>query len=52
MGYNPKIILSGREVNDGMGVYVAKELIKLINDNGVENKKVLIMGVTFKKKLP
>ena len=33
MGYNPKIILSGREVNDGMGVYVAKELIKLINDN-------------------
>ena len=52
MGYNPKIILSGREVNDGMGVYVAKELIKLINDNGVENKKVLIMGVTFKENCP
>ena len=52
MGYNPKIILSGREVNDGMGVYVAKELIKLINDNRLENKKVLIMGVTFKENCP
>ena len=52
MGYNPKIILSGREVNDGMGVYIAKELIKLINDNEAENKNVLIMGVTFKENCP
>ena len=53
MGYNPKIILSGREVNDGMGQHVAKEVIELIKDNkSLKNKNALIMGVTFKENCP
>ena len=54
MGYNPKIILSGREVNDGMGRYVANEVITLLNNKkDIESpSKALIMGVTFKENCP
>jgi len=53
-GYNPEIILAGRRMNDGMGSYVAQEVVKLMlqKDAKVKNGKVLIMGVTFKENCP
>jgi len=49
--YHPQIINSGRFVNDSMGFYVAKQLVKKLIDKGkaVLEAKVLIMGVTFKE---
>ncbi len=49
--YHPQIIKSGRFVNDSMGFYVAKQMIKQLIANGknVLNAKVLVMGVTFKE---
>lgn len=54
LGYNPEIILSGRRLNDGMGKYVANEVIKLMlqNDAKVKNGKALVLGITFKENCP
>jgi len=53
-GYHPEIILAGRRLNDGMGTYVALEVIKLMikRDIPVKNAKVLILGFTFKENCP
>ncbi|MAP54561.1 nucleotide sugar dehydrogenase [Altibacter sp.] len=53
-GYNPEIILAGRRMNDGMGAYVAHEVVKLMirKDVKVKNGKVLILGITFKENCP
>lgn len=53
-GYNPEIILAGRRMNDGMGNYVAQEVVKLMiqNDCKVKNGRVLILGITFKENCP
>ncbi|WP_455509153.1 nucleotide sugar dehydrogenase [Butyricimonas paravirosa] len=53
-GYNPEIILAGRRMNDGMGEYVASQVIKLMLKKGVQvlNSKVLILGFTFKENCP
>ena len=49
--YHPQIINSGRFVNDSMGFYIAKQLVKKMIDKGkkILNTKVLVMGVTFKE---
>ena len=54
VGYNPEIILSGRRLNDNMGIYVASQVIKLMIKKGhkIEGAKVLIMGITFKENCP
>ena len=54
IGYKPKIILAGRELNDNMGKYVSRELIKKMKIKGIEIKgsKILIMGLTFKENCP
>ena len=54
VGYHPEIILAGRRVNDGMGAYVASEVVKLmLNKNiGVKNSSILILGFTFKENCP
>lgn len=54
VGYNPEIILSGRRMNDGMGKYVANEVIKLmLNEEAkVKNGKALVLGITFKENCP
>ena len=54
IGYSPKIILAGRELNDNMGSYVALELIKKMQTKKIETKKakILIMGLTFKENCP
>ena len=51
MGYHPSVILSGRNVNDQMGKFVASKLVKLmIKENiDVKKSKVLILGITFKE---
>ncbi|MCF6297584.1 MAG: nucleotide sugar dehydrogenase [Flavobacteriaceae bacterium] len=54
LGYNPEIILAGRRLNDSMGPYVAKEVIKLMIKKGinVNNSNILVMGITFKEDCP
>lgn len=54
VGYHPEIILAGRRLNDGMGKYVATEVIKLMmrKDIKVIDSKVLILGFTFKEDCP
>ena len=49
--YHPQIISSGRNVNDSMGFYIAKELVKNLIAKGekILNSKVLVLGVTFKE---
>ena len=51
LGHNPKVILSGRGTNDGMGAYIAKKTVQGIAKMGKEisGSKVLVMGVTFKE---
>ena len=53
-GYNPEIILAGRRMNDGMGAYVANEVVKLMLKKGVQvlNSNILILGFTFKENCP
>lgn len=53
-GYNPEIILAGRRMNDGMGNYVAQEVVKLMiqKDVRVKNGNVLVLGITFKENCP
>ncbi len=54
VGYHPEIILAGRRLNDGMGAYIALEVVKLMvkKDVPVKNAKVLILGFTFKENCP
>ncbi len=52
LGYEPKVILSGRSINDYMGAYVAKNTVQLIikqEKKKLSEAKVLIMGTTFKE---
>ncbi len=53
-GYHPEIILAGRRMNDGMGKYVASEVIKLMlqKDIKVKNSNILVLGITFKENCP
>ena len=53
-GYHPEIILAGRRLNDGMGEYVASQVIKcMIKKNiPVKGSKILILGFTFKENCP
>lgn len=54
LGYYPEVILSGRKVNDNMGIFVATKVIKLMINNGIKIKgsKALILGITFKENCP
>lgn len=53
-GYHPEIILAGRRLNDGMGEYVAHEVIKLMikKEIPVKNANILALGITFKENCP
>ena len=50
-GYNSKVITSGRFVNDSMGGYVAKQIVKKMLAQGkhLQDTRVLVMGATFKE---
>ena len=54
LGYSPKVISSGRLVNDLMGTFVAQKAIKILNEknHNVEDCEVLIMGATYKENSP
>lgn len=54
VGYRPEVILAGRRINDGMGGYVARELVKEIIRRGVTVKgaRVLVLGLAFKENTP
>jgi UDP-N-acetyl-D-galactosamine dehydrogenase len=54
LGYLPEVILAGRRINDGMGKYVASEVVKLMikKDRKVLGAKVLQLGITFKENCP
>jgi len=51
IGYNPKIILSGRKINDNMGFYIASQLKKKLKQKNINIKgaRILVMGLTFKE---
>ncbi|MFH6987176.1 nucleotide sugar dehydrogenase [Flavobacterium collinsii] len=51
LGYHPQVILSGRRVNDYMGVFVANKLVKLLiaKNQTISMSRVLILGITFKE---
>jgi UDP-N-acetyl-D-galactosamine dehydrogenase len=54
LGYHPQVILSGRRVNDNMGMFVANKVIKLMIKKGhrIDGSKALILGMTFKENCP
>jgi UDP-N-acetyl-D-galactosamine dehydrogenase len=54
LGYHPQVILSGRRVNDDMGMFVANKVVKLMINNGqtIKGSNVLVMGITFKENCP
>jgi UDP-N-acetyl-D-glucosamine/UDP-N-acetyl-D-galactosamine dehydrogenase len=54
VGYIPEVILAGRRINDGMGSYVATQLVKKLSSEKIhiDEAKVLVMGFTFKGNCP
>ena len=54
VGYEPQVILSGRRVNDAIGLHVAGTFMKLLisKNISIKNSKVLILGITFKENCP
>ncbi|MCF8708914.1 Vi polysaccharide biosynthesis UDP-N-acetylglucosamine C-6 dehydrogenase TviB [Rhizorhapis sp. SPR117] len=54
MGYHPEVILAGRRINDGMGNYVAGQMVKgmLKRRIQVDGARVLVLGLTFKENCP
>jgi len=54
VGYRPEVILAGRRINDGMGEYVATQLVKKLASKKIhiDEAKILVMGFTFKGDCP
>ncbi len=54
VGYFPEVILAGRRINDGMGMYVATQMVKKLASQKIhiDEAKVLVMGFTFKGDCP
>lgn len=54
IGYHPQVILSGRQINDGMGGYVAEQVIKMLTrrKRHVVDSNILVMGLAFKENCP
>ncbi len=53
-GYYPEILLAGRRMNDGMGGWIAREVIKLMiaKEIKIKDSRVLVLGITFKENCP
>jgi UDP-N-acetyl-D-galactosamine dehydrogenase len=54
VGYHPEVILAGRRVNDGMGGFVARKLVKMLIERNrpVRGARVGVLGLTFKENVP
>jgi UDP-N-acetyl-D-galactosamine dehydrogenase len=53
-GYIPQVILAGRSINDGMGQFVASQVVKAMikAGHGVKGNRITILGFTFKENVP
>ena len=54
LGYHPQVILAGRRINDGMGKFVAEQVVKRLIQAGrnVKDAPVVVLGLTFKEDVP
>jgi UDP-N-acetyl-D-galactosamine dehydrogenase len=54
IGYHPRVILSGREINDNMGSYVAGQVVKLMTHRRIHvvDANILVLGLAFKENCP
>ena len=54
LGYKPNLILGARQINNGMGKYIAEQTIKqmISHDKKIKNSNILVLGVTFKEDCP
>ncbi len=54
LGYHPEVILAGRRINDGMGAYVASQVVRLMLRKGINpaNARALVLGLAFKENCP
>lgn len=54
VGYHPQVILAGRRINNGMGVYVAEQTVKSLSRRGksAAGARVAVLGLTFKEDVP
>jgi len=54
LGYKPNLILGARQINNGMGKYIAEQTIKemIKHDKKIKNANILVLGVTFKEDCP
>ncbi|AOL94050.1 Vi polysaccharide biosynthesis UDP-N-acetylglucosamine C-6 dehydrogenase TviB [Porphyrobacter sp. LM 6] len=54
IGYHPQVILAGRRINDGMGAYVASQLVKAMIARRIQvnGARVLVLGLAFKENCP
>jgi UDP-N-acetyl-D-galactosamine dehydrogenase len=54
LGYHPQVILSGRRVNDNIGMFIANKVVKLLIKNCIQvsGSRALILGITFKENCP
>jgi len=54
LGYHPQVISSGRLINDSMGIFVTKKILKKLIARGlnIQNSRILILGFTFKENCP
>jgi len=54
LGYHPEVILAGRRINDGMGVFIANQVVKSMvhKEIVIKGSNCLVMGITFKENCP
>ncbi|GAA4400283.1 Vi polysaccharide biosynthesis UDP-N-acetylglucosamine C-6 dehydrogenase TviB [Nibrella viscosa] len=54
LGYNPQVLLSGRYINENMGMFVANKVVKLMvgKEMPVKGARALLLGITFKENCP
>ncbi|MFK8081551.1 MAG: Vi polysaccharide biosynthesis UDP-N-acetylglucosamine C-6 dehydrogenase TviB [Granulosicoccus sp.] len=54
IGYHPQVILSGRQINDGMGAFVAEKVVKMLTRKRIHvvGANILILGLAFKEDCP
>lgn len=54
LGYKPNLILSSRQINNGMSAYIAKKTVHFLvdKDKKIKDSEILIMGFTFKENCP
>ncbi|RMG52632.1 MAG: Vi polysaccharide biosynthesis UDP-N-acetylglucosamine C-6 dehydrogenase TviB [Gammaproteobacteria bacterium] len=54
IGYHPQVILAGRHINDGMGSYVAEQVVKMMTQRRIHvvDSNILVLGLTFKENCP